>query len=66
MKIVMITASHGLTVNLGNFNSARFEFSAEAEVEEKENAVDASKKLREFVAERIAEQVKEFEKKPEV
>lgn len=65
MKIVKVTASHGVTVNLGDFQSARFDFSAEAEIDEGEDNLEGSAEiageLQDWVAERVAEQVKEFD-----
>lgn len=41
MKTNTVSVSYGRTVNLGNFNSLRFEASVEVELEEGEKAINA-------------------------
>lgn len=59
MNIKKITYSAGATVNTGNFNSIRFDWSAEAELQVGDDPEESANKLRDWVQEKIETEIKE-------
>lgn len=53
MKIREVTYSRGETINTGNFNSVRLDFSATAVIDDGETADEAHAKVREFVLAKV-------------
>ena len=51
MKVKTVTVSMGRTVNMGNYESARWDFSMEAEVDEGEDVEKVKKDLAKVVNE---------------
>ena len=59
MKTTSITFGRSETINLGNYNTAKIEISATAELEEGEKTEDVYAKLRDTVNSKIAHQAAE-------
>ena len=62
MKIRKISKSYGRTVNLGNYQTARFGATLEADIEEKEDVKEVSKILQKGVQYLVDKDIKLFEK----
>ena len=52
--------SFGLTVNTGNYNSARFDVEYETDVQSDETPEEALKRAQEFVEEKVGEKKDEL------
>lgn len=57
MRVTKVSASVGLTINTGNYNSGRIEMSAEAEVLAGEDPAAAHLALTSMLKERVKAQV---------
>ena len=58
MKIRRLSFTRGATVNLGNFNSAKFEASAEVELGDEDKLDDVFQRMRDWVTAKVAAEVK--------
>ena len=58
MKITQITYARGATINLGNFNSGRFDLSVTIAIQDGEDADEKFVAARDWVAKRIQADVK--------
>lgn len=57
MKVKQISVSYGRTINLGNFESARFDCSMTADLEDVENTNEAALELWEQARDQVKGQV---------
>ena len=64
MKIERITLMAGGTINLGNYESLKVEFAAEAVIEEGDDIGNVKADLRAFVQTAFRESVKQFKPAP--
>ncbi len=60
MEIKKVSASLGLTMNLGNYESARVDFSAEAEVDKEDNVDQTYDKLVDLLQRRLKAETEKF------
>jgi hypothetical protein len=58
MQIKRMSFTRGATVNLGNFNNARLEFSAEIELQPGDDEEEQFARLRNYVCGKMAAEVK--------
>ena len=58
MKLITITATYGVTINLGNYESAKVAMTLGAEIEENEDTEAANKQLFDMAREMVIARAK--------